>query len=67
MSLGGSVLGSGVCCVTSTRACAGALRAVKTGLRRTAAGIAPRMPPDGVAGSGAWLHALRMAFEEPPP
>jgi len=25
------------------------------------------MPPDGVAGSGAWLHALRMAFEELPP
>jgi len=25
------------------------------------------MPPDGAAGSGAWLHALRMAFEELPP
>ncbi len=67
MTLGGSVVGSGTCCVTSTRACAGALRVVKTGLRHTAAGIAPRMPPDGVAGSGAWLHALRMAFEELPP
>ena len=67
MSLGGSVLGSGTCCVTSARACAGALRAAKTGLGRTAAGITPRMPPDGVAGSGAWLHALRMAFEELPP
>jgi hypothetical protein len=67
MSLGGSVLGSGTCCVARTRAGAGALRAEKMGLRRTAAGIAPRMPPDGVAGSGAWLHALRMAFEELPP
>jgi len=25
------------------------------------------MPPDGVAGSGAWLHALRKAPEELPP
>ena len=67
MSLGGSVLGSGTCCVTSTRACAGALRAVKTMLRSAVAGSTPRMPPDGAAGSGAWLHALRMAFEELPP
>ena len=67
MRLGGSVVGSGACCVTSTRVCVDALRAANRGLRPTVAGIMPRMPPDGAAGSGAWLHALRMAFEELPP
>ena len=57
--------GSGTCCVTSTRARSAVLRAAKTAVERAAAGITPRPLPDGVAGSGAWWHALRMALEEP--
>src|SRR5439155_1714492 len=65
-SFGGWLAGSDTCCVTSTRARCVVLRGVKAAARRAGAGITPRMPSEaGVARSGAWLQAVRMALEEP--